>query len=1002
MHRFLIVVLGVALALAAPRPARALDPDLPVGEFTVTGWTMQEGLPHNLVHRVLQDREGFLWVGTWEGAARFNGRAFTRFDALSAAGPAIVGVRGLAIDDDGAMLFGSTHAGVRRLRADRWDALGGADAQRLKVTNLLRDRDGALWIGTEDSLYRLEKDGRLRSIGESAGLQGNLIYGLLQVGNGDLLVGTSRGLHRLHEGRVDALGSSLGLPSSTMRSLVATRDGSLRVGGDGGVWRIEASLDRAEHVLDDRVEAILEDRHGVLWMSTTTNGLVRQRGDRFETIDQRNGLEGRGSPALYEDREGLLWVGTTKGLFRVADGSVHALDRADGLSDDYVRSVLQAADGSMWIGHALGVDRWHEGRAHKVDLAALGHPASSVLSMARARDGGVWLGTYDQGVLHVAGSAPGRLPAQLDRRDGLPSNHVRSLAQTRDGSLWIGTAEGLAVWRDGVLGRVTRADGLPADFIRGLHEDRDGNLWIATSNGMARRAPDGAMRQWTGDGFPAIGSFDFHDDADGTLWIASDRGLLRLRGDVFSRYDHEFGLPSDTLFRVLDDGLGKLWLSSNNGLYGVRRSELDEIDAGLRQVLDIDIVDHTDGMPSSQANGGSSPAGWRSVDGRLWFPTSSGVAVVDPARADQPDHTPVAVGFERLVVDGVPRVLAADHRLEAGTRRLAIDYAGLSLRSTRDVRYRYRMAGFDERWYDAGADTTAVFTNLPPGTFRFEVQASLHSQDWNAPSQPAPASMAFEIEAPFWRRTGFLALAALAFAGLLGMLHRWRLASLRRREQQLGAEIALRTRELEQKNNALEEVQSQHATLVRTLTHLAHHDALTGLPNRRAGESDLQRRIAAARRGEGGVCVGLLDIDHFKRINDTHGHDAGDAVLRMVATILRDALGDDGHATRYGGEEFLVAISGDIDTARAYFEDLRVRIAATPVDGVGSSGLQFTASIGIACWEAERDLRSLLTLADRRLYLAKQGGRNRVVADDEGSCAVRALRGITVAAPSNE
>ncbi len=981
----LMSVLAAAATLALAGPARALDPDRPVDEFTVTAWTMQDGLPHNLVHQITQDHDGFLWISTWEGAARFNGRSFTAFDANSAAGPAIVGVRGLLVEANGAILFGSTHAGVRRLRAGRWDALGGVEAQQLKVTNLLRDRDGALWIGSENSLYRLEQDGRLRAVGAESGLPGNLVYAISQPRDGELLVGTSRGLHRLRAGRFEPLGRELGLPPSTIRAIVVTADGSLRVGGDGGAWRIDAAQGRAERFFDDRVEAMIEDSHQVLWMSTTANGVVRQRDDRFDTIGAQRGIVGRGSSALFEDREGLIWVGTTNGLFRIADGAAHGITQANGLADNYVRSILETADGAIWIGHALGVDRWTEGRIEPIDLAARGHPPSSVLSLANARDGGVWLGTYDQGVLRIAAHDDGTLPAQIDRRHGLPSNHVRAIAQANDGTLWIGTAEGLMAWKDGALSRIGRADGMPSDFIRALHEGRDGSLWIATSGGIANRAADGHMRTWTRDsGFPAAGGFDVVDDEDGTIWIASDLGIVRLRDGRFTRYDHASGLPSNSIFRILDDGRGTLWMSSNRGLFGVPRADFAALDQGRLDSLRVDVIDHADGMPSSQANGGSAPAGTRTRSGALWFPTAGGIAVLDPALAARTSTNPVPIAFEQFSVNGMAQPLEAHMTLPADTRRIAIDYAGISLRATRDVRYRYRLAGFDPRWFEAGSETSAVFTNLPPGRFLFEVQAMRQPVDWNRPGLAAPEAIEIEVEAPFWRQPWFPVLVAITLLVMLGGLHRWRLASLRQREHRLAAIVERRTRELSEKNIALEQVQRQHREALHQLSHQANHDVLTGLPNRRAGDMHLRERLESARRGGPRFGVGLLDIDHFKRINDQHGHDTGDAVIRMVARLLRETIGEDVFVARHGGEEFL--LSADADDAasmHALADALRQRIAATPV-GSGEELLHCTVSIGIAAWGERDDARGLLALADRRLYRAKKAGRNRVVSGDGG------------------
>lgn len=981
--RHAALTLLLLLTALAGREVRALDPERRVDEYTITGWTMEDGLPHNLVQRVAQSPEGFLWIGTWEGAARFNGRGFTTFDAHTVPGVDLVGVRSIVRDGD-TMLFGTAQYGVFRLAAGHWERLGGAEAQRLQVTVLLRDRDGVLWIGTENGLHRLDGDGRLTSFGPEQGLAGRLVFSLLQLADGDLAVGTEHGLERIHAGTAAPWGSSLGLPPVPVRSLLSMRDGSLLAGGQAGAWRIAPGGSGAQRLIETRVEAMLEDRDGQIWLSTAGDGLFRYRDAALQDGPHRLALSGRGSPALFEDREGLIWVGTTNGLYRIADGPVYGIDAARGLSDGYARVVMETGDGSVWIGHAGGLDRLREDRVEAVPLPGLGDRPASVLALAPARDGGMWLGTYDQGVLHLPGPAGGTPQPRLTRAGGLPADHVRALLEDPDGTLWVGTTHGLARRRDGELRLFGSAQGLPAGFIRVLYRAPDGVLWIGTSAGIAALDADERIRAWHPErDFPAMGSFDFLGDPDGTLWIASDRGLLRLRDGRFTVYDRSAGLPKDTVFRILDDGRGQLWLSSNHGVFRIAREALDAHDRGLRRQLALEVFDRTDGMPSSQSNGGSAPAGWIGRDGRLWFPTAAGVAVVDPAATDRQPRGEIPIAFERIVIDGQARPPAARHMLGPGVRRVAIAFAGLSFRAPRDVRYRYRMSGFDEGWLEAGADAEAVYTNLPPGRFRFEVQAARVPVDWSEVTA-APATIEIEVEPPFWRRSGFVAAALVAAVALIDLTSRLRSIHYRRRERRLAALVEQRTQDLRAKNAALEQADREREDLLRRLEYQALHDPLTGLPNRRAADAYLVETIAQLSAGGGQLCVGLLDVDHFKRINDEHGHDAGDAVLREVAALLTDALGADGFAARHGGEEFLIALTGRPPAAaRQAFERLRERIAARGPAGGGERPLRCTASIGLAVWRAPLGPRQLLALADRRLYRAKRRGRNCIVGDDE-------------------
>ncbi|MCX7562388.1 diguanylate cyclase [Xanthomonadaceae bacterium XH05] len=970
-------MLALLLALF-PGVAPALDPACHVSEYLVTAWTMEAGLPHNFVHTVAQDSEGYLWIGSWEGAARFNGRDFTAFDDQSVPGIPLVGVRTILRDTDDALLFGTMQHGVVRLADGIWSRLEPTVEMRLRVISLARAHDGSLWIGTDRSALRLWPDGRLESL-QDLGLPPGVVFSLLAIGEDGMLIGSERGLFHFRDERLDDWGSEHGLDGTHVRALLRRSDGSLVIGGDNGAFVLEGDA-RARLLLDEQIESLLEDRNGALWLNLSAGGLVRHHDGNVETMGASDGLHGRGSPALIEDQEGLLWAGTTNGLHRIADAPAFGLDAARGLGDNYARTILRHSDGFMYVGHAQGVDRWRDDTFEPLPLGELD---SSVLALAEAGDGGLWLGTYDRGVLHFSTEAGAR---ELRKTGALPSKHIRALQETGDGSLWIGTTSGLARRHpDGRIEPMEDVPGQPGSFVRGLVPARNGGLWIALANGLMRWHPDGRIQRWlSGRDFPGIGSFDVLETGDGNVFIGSDHGLLRLREGRFTPYDRRNGLPNETLFRLLEDHTGALWACSNRGVFRIDPAQLDQIDAGTRTALSIDILNQASGMPSSQCNGGSGPAGDLDARGRLWLPTALGVAVIDPEATAVRNHVQVPVRIESISADARPLSPTRRHVLAPDIRRVVVRYIGLHFRDPPGVRYRYRMVGFDHDWVDAGNDTEAVYTNLPSGTLRFEVQAAMAPVDWEAPHDISVATLELERLPSYWQRPWFLALVSLGLAVAIFALLLWRSASYRRHQAQLTRIIEKRTHELRTKNEALQQAGRERESLLRQLAHQASHDDLTGLSNRRAGEARLAEAIGTAATSGASLCVALLDIDRFKHINDEHGHEAGDTVLRHIGGLLAKAdFVAPGDIARYGGEEFLLVLPDlALASATTHLRELAADIARSSALLANGQRISCSVSIGVAQWQPDETPSQIVGQADRRLYLAKEGGRNRVMASD--------------------
>ncbi len=956
----LLLLLGL---LSISRPALA-------ARHTVAGWGMEQGLPHNLVQAVAQGSDGFIWLGTWEGVVRFNGRSFTVFDRQNTPGAELSGVLSILPEANGGMLFGTVSNGIYRYRNGHWQALGGNDARNLSINAMARDAAGNVWIGSKDRLLRMQPNGQLLDEGRALGLPEVAVTTLRWAGDGSLLVGTEEGLYQLRDGRLQQWPAARAL---VVRDMVSDLAGGWILAADDGIHHFQANGRQQHLLMGERVDAVRRDAQGGLWLSLSAGRLQRLYRGQVEAIS----IPGQVSPALLIDREGLVWAGSTDGLFRVDEGAARGIGRADGLGSEYVRAVIEGTDDTAWVGHSEGLDRMVGEQIHPVRLLPGKGRDASVLALALHGDG-VWAGTYNQGVFDI--DVHGRIKQQI-RLPGTVQPLVRALLFDADGSLWIGSSDGLYRYDGSADFRhYGQEEGLPGLVVHTLYRDRTGVLWIGTDSGMAMLGQDGRLQAWMADkDIPARYVFDFLGDDNGDLWIASDHGLLRKRGLDFAVFDHRNGLPRDKVFRIIDDKAGHLWLPSNLGVFRLDRSDLMAVAAGARAHLSVQVLDHTDGMPSSQANGASSPAGWMTRAGSLLLPTSAGLAVVNPQRVDNNARLrKLPVVIENVVVDGYPQLLQGSYALPSEVERVAVAFAGLGFRAPDKMRYRYRLEGFDTDWVDAGTRTEAVYTNLPAGNYRLRVQAMSLPLDWDNPGRGGEASVSFHVAAPLWQRPWVILLAVLALAGMVLLLVSWRTASYRRRQRLLNTQITARTQELSEKNRALEQAGAEREVLLQRLEHQAMHDALTNLPNRRAGDEHLQQALREALACQSPLTVALLDIDHFKQINDRYGHEAGDRVLRDVAGLLQ--LGSGHFVSRHGGEEFLVVLHGvEPVQAAQQLRELGQRVARLRCEEVDPA-LVITASIGLAALGPGQDtVRTLLAAADRQLYRAKREGRNRVL-----------------------
>jgi len=530
-----------------------------------------------------------------------------------------------------------------------------------------------------------------------------------------------------------------------------------------------------------------------------------------------------------------------------------------------------------------------------------------------------------------------------------------------------------------VLKNFNTTDGLPSGFVSALMQQADGTIWIGTGKGLAKYANNKIQEHSLTDLDNAQYIFDFSKVPNSSdFWIATDRGLIFHHADGMSLLGRKQGLPFDKVFSMLRQDNQFFWLSSNRGILRIDQRDVQAVLLGQEAKLSrLDLFGEPDGMQSAQCNGGSSPAATTRKDGSLWFATAQGAVAVDPVRLAAFSVTTPSVVVQSLTANGQ---VQSDPKLAAGTRRVAFEFAGLSYLMPSRIMYRTKLEGFDHDWVDRATSHSAEYTNLLPGHYKFLVSAAYPDGEWSA-----PAMMAFTIEPYVWQRLEFLIAIAFLSLALLYAGYHWRIIRIRRKELELAAQIAAQTATLQQQTEQLHVVVEEKTLLAVQLQQQseafalqARQDGLTGLANRRAFDERLAQEFNRANRLHHSLCMVMLDIDHFKRINDQWSHVAGDLVLRRIAEIFQKAVRDIDLAARWGGEEFVLLLP-QVELAEGVeiAERLRIRLAQTDFSDV-APGLKVTASFGVAVNNGYAHYEKMLSRVDSLLYQAKNQGRDQV------------------------
>ncbi len=862
----------------AMESVRGLNPTKPMTQYVFDAWRTDNGFQQSGIRSLYQTRDGYVWIGAAEGLVRFDGARFVAFDKsnLPLKSNAILS---LLEDRSGAFWIG-TENGLLCIREGKFTLYTVKEGLPDNVIfALAEDTQGTVWIGTENGLASWQ-NGRFTKYSTDNGLTAPTILALASDLKGGMWVGTNGGgVNHWENGRFSPFvaiegqfrpySPDEGLVGDGVHALLADKQGRLWVGSNDGLFRVEnntatAFYNTTNGLSKNDVRSLVTDREGTLWIGTNGGGVNRlTSAGQLSAFTSQQGLGADEVFTLLEDREGALWIGTDGGgIGRFKDRRFNAYTAKDGLSHNNISAVIEGGDGTIYIGTNGGLNTFSAGTWSNITTQQ-GLLNNVITALWSDRLGKIWIGTG----AGLQGMNKGVLSSRYTTSEGLPSNRIQAIVEDSDGALWVGTDAGAArlLVQGAALGSslgalagtstaatiktYTTKDGLGSNTIYAMLQDSRGTMWFGTKGGGLASLKNGSIAKYMlRDGLGSNFVWSLYEDREGVLWIGTGGGLSRLKDGKFTTITTRQGLHSDIIFSIQEDDAGWLWMSCNKGIFRVRKSAMNDVlDKREKRVVCI-AYGVIDGMKSSECNGGAQPSVWKARDGRFWYPTIKGVAVVEPLTIPY-NPLPPNVLIERVIADGrllrLPGVSLLQYTdastkdsfeadstsvsfnaegnkivdLPPGIDKFEFQYTATSLLMPERVKFRIMLEGFDDDWVDVGGRRSAFYTSLPRGKeYRFRVMASNNDGVWSK----VEVGTAFYLKPYFYETPWFLGLCAIAIIAAAFAFYQFRMRQIRKRNEELERIVQERTeevrrqaKEIERANGELTETNSRLSVVSR-------------------------------------------------------------------------------------------------------------------------------------------------------------------------------------------
>jgi len=786
----------------AQTPTYYLSPYKKLTQFNFKNWTTENGLPSNSLLHIHQTTDGYLWISGYSGLIRFDGNSFTVFNSSNTDAFESNVIRNLGEDKAGNLWMTTQGSGLVSFNNGNFSAYGKEMGMVNLYRALLVDDKDRIWSASPDFGWFYLQNGKFHFIEFITSLKNIEVRSIVQDNEGTIWFATlGKGFYNYKDGVLNQVELPLNFSNDWIYSLLPDGD-TMWMGTSSGVLCYNGkSISKVIPEISSTVNDILKDRYGNVWFGTI-NGLYRKNklGGSVEYISTENGLTNNFIIDFLFDFEGNFWITQYKGgLTRISDGKFTNYTSAGGLPEKVVNTISEINPLSLLVG-------FDNGSMAKIENGAIS-PFKTKTDLSRDRirhimidsKGNKMISTYN-GLLKIS---PAGQEVMLTDKIGLPGSKVRLSYEDSKGNIWVGTRNDGIIKIDSENKPHTYnvSNGLSSNLIMAIKEDKLGNMWIGTSEGSTGLnviTSTGEVKNYSAEtGFKSEIVFNIYCDKEGLVWVASTNGLWLFKDDHFFCFNAKKGLIDDSPYDVVEDNYGYLWMPFSEGIMKASKAELISLANNEKSTINCTLYDKHDGMNQSECNPTTQVL--KSSDGKLYFPTLDGIAMIDPLNMMYNNYIP-PVYIENLSTDNHLVNLSTNVVFKPGIKRYTFSFTAPCLYDADKVKFRYRLKGFEDEWNETNNIRSATYTNLSHGEYHFQVTACNNDQIWNEKA----TEYSFVIEPRFIETIWFYLLLALSIFSAGYVFYRFRVSHLVKQKIDLEDTVMMRTHEILEKNVELE------------------------------------------------------------------------------------------------------------------------------------------------------------------------------------------------------